>query len=32
MMGMGKVAAAAMEEAKTLRLGSGVQVEGALRR
>jgi hypothetical protein len=31
MMGMGQVAAAAMQEAKTLRLGCGVEVECALR-
>jgi len=30
-MGMGQVAAAAMQEPKTLRLGCGVEVEGALR-
>jgi hypothetical protein len=32
MMGMGQVAAAAMQEPKTLRLGCRVEVESALRR
>jgi hypothetical protein len=31
MMGMGEIAAAAMEEPKTFRLGCGIQVKGALR-